>query len=745
LLPDGQVLIAGGSSTLTNTPTAELYNSATETWTPTGNLNDGRVGHTATLLANGQVLVAGGNGNNDSSVTLATIELYNPLSGTWIFTGPMIQAREGHTATLLPNGQVLLAGGVTGTPSLTYLPIAEIYDPVSRSDTPTGTMSTPRTGDSATLLPNGKVLVTGGRGNATGFSTNSAEVFDISTGLWSVTNALSVARFSHTATLMANGKILVTGGSADVSYIGLSDTEIYDPTIAPTTGTWTNTGAMNLARDNFTMTLLPNGLVLVAGGENSGPNYSNAELYDPITGTWTITGSMNYARYSHTATLLPNGKVLVTGGGGSVLGMPYTELYDPTAGTWTTNGVMNSGRLGHTATLLHNGKVLVAGSGGSYSAELYDPNSSTWTVTGQMITPRNFHKAVLLPDGRVFVVGGAQGSSITNAEIYDPTTGQWSAAGATRTAQYIFTTATLLPSGWVLVAGEDANSVPVADLFDPASGNWTPAQPPKSIHFQPTATLLPSGKVLVAGSLGTPEIFDPATGLWTNTARLKQERSAHSATLLPDGSVLVAGGYFTSGLASAELYNVGLGFSDSWRPQIFSAASPLNLGGNLALTGTGFCATSEGSSGNGQDSPTDYPLVQLRSMENGQMKFLLATDWSANAFASRPVWNFPPGYALATVFVNGIQSTSSILNITVPVPAMTMLANARTLANGGFEFTFTNNPGAVLDVLASTNLSLPMSNWTALGGVTEIAPGQFQFDDPQAPNSAQRFYRLATP
>jgi hypothetical protein len=135
----------------------------------------------------------------------------------------------------------------------------------------------------------------------------------------------------------------------------------------------------------------------------------------------------------------------------------------------------------------------------------------------------------------------------------------------------------------------------------------------------------------------------------------------------------------------------------------------------------------------------------LRSIESSQTTFLLATNWSTNSFASLPVWNFPPGYALATVFVNGIQSTSSIVNITVSVPSITTLANARTLANGSFQFTFTNNPGAVFDVLTSTNLSLPMSNWTALGGVTEIAPGQFQFNDPQATNSQQRFYRLATP
>jgi hypothetical protein len=297
----------------------------------------------------------------------------------------------------------------------------------------------------------------------------------------------------------------------------------------------------------------------------------------------------------------------------------------------------------------------------------------------------------------------------------------------------------------VLVVGEDANSVPVADLFDPASGTWSVVQPPKFIHFQPTITLLPSGKVLLVGSLGRPEIFDPATAQWNDTSRLKQDRSAHCATLLPDGHVLVAGGAFSSALASAELYDVGLQSGNSWRAQITLAASPFNLGSSLTLTGVGFRGASGSSSGNGQDSPTDYPLVQLRSLENSQTKFLLTTNWSGATFTSLPVLNFPPGYALATVFVNGIQSTSSIVNITLLTQTATLLANPQILADGSFQFTFTNKPGAIFNVLTTTNISLPMSNWTSAGGLTESTPGQYQFNDPQATNSPQRFYRLATP
>jgi hypothetical protein len=264
-------------------------------------------------------------------------------------------------------------------------------------------------------------------------------------------------------------------------------------------------------------------------------------------------------------------------------------------------------------------------------------------------------------------------------------------------------------------------------------------------------TLLPNGKVLVASGfdgnsdISSAELYDPSTGAWTTTGSLNAGRTSHAATLLPNGKVLVTGGDDGTGsLASTELFDVGLGFTTSWQPQIATATSPLNLGDSLAITGSQFRGISEGSSGNSQDSSADYPLVQLRNMANEQTVFLLTTNWSTNSFASLPVWNFPPGYALATVFVNGIQSTSSVVNISVPVPISTTLTSPQKLTNG-FQFTFTNSVGALFGVLTTTNLALPLSNWTVLGGVMEIAPGQFQFTDPQATNGTRRFYRAYAP
>jgi len=255
--------------------------------------------------------------------------------------------------------------------------------------------------------------------------------------------------------------------------------------------------------------------------------------------------------------------------------------------------------------------------------------------------------------------------------------------------------------------------------------------------------LLPNGKVLVSGGEGSSgllrsiELYDPATGKWTASGEMTYARWHHTSTLLATGQILICGGN-----ATVELFDVGLGFSNWWQPQITSFAPQFDLGNSLTIAGSQFRGISGASDGATQDSSSDYPLVQLRSIESGQTMFLLTTNWSTNSFTSLPIWNFPPGWALATVFVNGIPSTSSIVNISVPIPTSATITDAKTLTNGTFQFAFTNSVGAVFGALASTNVSLPSSNWTALGGVAEISPGQFQFTDPQATNSPQRFYRV---
>ncbi len=222
---------------------------------------------------------------------------------------------------------------------------------------------------------------------------------------------------------------------------------------------------MTTARAVHTSTLLPNGLVLIAGGQNATGYLGSAELYNPATDTFTVTGSMTTARRNHTATLLPNGLVFIAGGQNSSGTLSSAELYNPATGTngaFTATSSMTTVRVVHTATLLPNGQVLIDGgqdnnSNSLSSAEMYTYATGTFTATGSMTTARQWHTATLLPNGMMLIAGGYNGSYLSSAELYNPATGTFTATGSMTTARY-YHTATLLPNGLVLIAGgQNAN------------------------------------------------------------------------------------------------------------------------------------------------------------------------------------------------------------------------------------------------------------------------------------------------
>ena len=720
LLRSGRVLACGGA----NGPTfadCRTYDPVGNTWSPAASMTGPRQRFTLTLLADGRVLAAGG--ESAINVPVSSAEVYDPPSNLWTATGSMLNAHRSHSATLLANGKVLVAGGVT-LPGPSTTRVSEVWDPASGTWTRVGDLSTARGQLSATLLPNGKVLAAGGGL----FAINAAELFDPATNLWTATANLLAVRTEHSATLLPNGRVLVAGG---LNGSARATTEYYDPG----TGLWTPGPSMTFARYQHAATMLPDGRVLVSGGWNgavlstaelldtdapfwtAGPNLAasrreasltllkdgkvlavggvgldSAEVYDPGTGAWTPTAnSLSAQRWRHTATLLGDGRVLVAGTVQSVIAGRTAEIYDPSSNSWSPTASMGVDRDWHTASLLHCGEVLVVGgdsSGGTQTAQRYNPKTKTWRPTGSLVTGRWKHTATLLADGRVLVTGGWNGGQLASAELYDPASETWTVTAGPMTIGRYHHLATLLPNGNVLITGGFNTSS--AELFNPTTGIFTAAgSSPALLGYGSSATLLPNGRVLAVGGFFDParsSVYDPGEGSWTAGPLVAPDRDTHAAVLLLDGRVLVVGGDGAADDSSA-LYDVGRGEMPAWRPSLATATDPLLRASALNVTGSGFQGLGEGSTGLGyMHSATNYPLVQLRRLDNEQVRWLPvepAVGWSATSFRSTAVNGFPNGPALATVFTNGIPGVSGAVMVECPPPTIDIPPTDASVCAGG--------------------------------------------------------------
>lgn len=330
-----------------------------------------------------------------------------------------------------------------------------------------GQMNSGRAAHTATLLDDGRVLITGGFRTGGG-SLSTTEIFTPSTGRLEVFASLSTTRASHTATKLQDGRILIAGG-----YNGdyLQSTEIFDPR----SGRVSPGPNMSMARSEHTATTLPDGRVLVAGGVGTGWTFlADAEIYDPATGSFRMVGRMSTPRESHTANILRDGRVLVTGG-----------------------------HKDRRAAM-----TIFAG------AETFDPAKEVFEPAGNMTIKRHKHAAVLLKDGRVLVAGGSDErdsrGAYTSLEIFDPRSGEFKAAGQMRRARYKLNGAiALLPNGTVLIAGGSDG----AEVFDPATGVTTETKGAFGSHrLFATATVLDDGRVLIVG--GYDQSNQVGTGAW---------------------------------------------------------------------------------------------------------------------------------------------------------------------------------------------------------------------------------------
>lgn len=354
------------------------------------------------------------------SLILNQSNIYAQSYGGWKISDSLNTARAKHTATLLPNGNILVVGG-SGKPLTT----CEIYDTSSKKWRYTGSMKIGRSGHKSVLLPNGKVLVTGG------YVTTSCELFDPVTETWTAADSNKIIRTSgQTATLLKNGDVLIAGG---IQYIEetsqmniIKECELYNPQ----TNNWTVCDSLITARYGHTATLLPDGRVLVAGGyNNKGHFLRSCEIFDPVAGTWQAADSLMTGRNGHSATLLEDRRLLVAGGRNDTsLALKDCEAYDPLNNKWTTLSPLNYYRCYHKALLLPGGLIMFMGGSINFENwELYDPVAGKSIYTGSVPVPKEDAEAILYSDGKVMSIGGyiwTQDNSYYYptkiCEIYDP-------------------------------------------------------------------------------------------------------------------------------------------------------------------------------------------------------------------------------------------------------------------------------------------------------------------------------------
>jgi hypothetical protein len=625
LLPSGKVLLTGGgwfSGLQSNiSASAELFDPTSRTFVATGSMSTARAFHTATILGSGKVLVAGGSSasvNGSPSLgALATAEVFDPSAGTFSLTGTMVSARVYHTATPLADGTVLIAGGIDSKGNI--LASAEIYNPATGTFAAAGAMSAPRFGHTAALLSNGEVLIAGGeslQANAT-VDLATAELYNPATGKFTPTGNLVIGRESAIAVTLNNGTVLVAGGYQYPTGF-LQEAEIYDPTKA----TFTTAGSMGTPRNLHSAALLGDGTVLVVGGGDGSTVLASAEIYSPSTGQFSSTWTMPEARMLTAATTLSNGSVLVSGGEGIsgvtdllasaevypapasssgtkvaqfVVNNPVPEITSLSATTVPsgTQVTITGDNFVNTAEALLNGlsvpsygnpSVLTSfwfypNLAGTYSVAVNNPspgggvsNTVTLEVTFNVqISPT---QALWAPGSTNQFSATVAGASNTNVN--------WSveegASGGTvdTTGSY---TAPSTPGTYHVIATSQADPTQGAIatvVVGPGAGQMIVGPQMTTPRARHTATLLSTGKVLIIGgnnasgganaaNLSTAEIYDPAANSFSVTGSMSIPRYWHTANLLANGEVLVLGGFTDNGAAasSAEVYDPATGLFSS--------------------------------------------------------------------------------------------------------------------------------------------------------------------------------------
>lgn len=846
-LGDGRALVAGGSSGGTLLSSTLLYDPAKRAWSDGPSMTTARAGHTATQMSDGRVLVVGGTGLvGGKRVPIPEAEIYDPERERWLSAGALSVARRDHTATLLRTGRILVVAGqgsgdTAGQPGA-YLSSTEMFDAAGGTWSLADPLTHSRRAHSATLLADGRLMVAGGVGAAG--RVGASEVYDVGDGAWQLLGgSLVTPRADHSSSLLPDGTVLLVGGSSRTGVVGRSER------FSISTSRWEPGPSLVTPRDGHSALSLPNGSVLVGGGREQG--LSEVELYDMGRGRFVAAPPMANPRWGHAMGLLATGEVLVVGGsrttanvpeelnsaetlllsghvrpqitnveprGGPTFGgtlvtlrgsnmAPLSEVqfgglraqiesssattvsvrapahsqgtvpidlvtsdgratsaghstftygsgaWYPAPATATPDGLA---RFWHATASLRDGSALLSGGTADFtsphdvltSVELYNARIQAWSAAAPMKTPRLNHASTTLSDGRVMVSGGQnhQQGGLSSAEIYDPVRDKWT--GATpMSVPRVSHTLTPLPDGRVLAAGGSSSDDRgqqwnTAEIYDPVANVWKPTGSMADGRVNHTATPLSNGNVIVVGGYGNDhvisflpsstgrttantsvEVFDHVSARWVSSSPLSEGRADHTATLLGDNSILVAGGTGGSfdGISTAERYDPG---ADKWTttPLLNDArgghGAALLPDGKVLVAGSGPVTVGEATPGPVSSAEVYDPLENTWTMTSSMAG-------SRGAFSLVPL---PDGTVLAAAGFRVYDSASQEFELSegaeiyVPAPEVNVLLPAAVPVSGGVPVVLDGNGFQGVTGVRVGDIEAPHFEVHSPGRLTASAP-----------------------
>ena len=607
ILTDGRVIVVGGTNSSGTLSSSEIYDPVLQHWTSSGESLLPRIGHSVTALRNGMLLVVGGQipieksnqnsfllcENSDEAVPsvgvtsgydcedgAATVtEIYDPTNDSWKKSSPLLTPRWGHTATLLDDGRVLVAGGKNNYLSAIE---SEIFDPNTETWVSAGQMSYERTGHTASLLSDGRVLIAGG---FTYVPISYAEIYDVGKG-WVKTENLMGPRHMHSAVPLNDGQVLIIAGKAGL-FTNLTRVELYDSD----SGSWSIKGKMPVALWGHTAIPLDCENVLIVGGKrNDGSSYNLAYLFDATTGGYQTTGKMNVPRFGHSATKISDEAVVVAGGhlNPSFQSDSVEILKLDTSGSyeWVLAKPMPIPLERHSAIYIGGGRLFLTGGWNGSSAAsdtwIFDFNNNLWDVGPPMKDARWGHSMVWLDDKTVLISGGVgdDGLPLSSVEKYDSVNSSIelvSSMQETRSGHRLLKD----KNGDVYAIGgygSEGTSLPSFEKYRVNSNQWNKLPDMSEARSGHSAIILKDENILITGGTkdyntpsGTAELFDMESEQWKSAGSMREARMGHvsyqfdskSGFNCPDfnthGEVFIMGGYGLSVMDSVEVYRPGGG------------------------------------------------------------------------------------------------------------------------------------------------------------------------------------------